>query len=202
MLFARIFGLLLRIFRAEDIIIVPQTKEQWERQFASGKWDRLQEGQPNTAELARLISEYASMRRTPVRILDVGCGNGGLARLLCKESGIAYTGIDISEAALAAARSAAPNANFISADAEQPPSNIGTFDVLVFNEVLYYMNPDRSLPRYHSYAEPNARVFISVLHFWRTPFVFHRIRRHLRIDTQFCIADRSHKWDIAVCTYI
>lgn len=197
MLFARIFGLLLRIFRGEDIIIVPQTKEQWERQFASGRWDRLQEGQPNTAELARLISEYASTRRTSVRVLDVGCGNGGLAQLLCKEPGIAYTGIDISDTALATARSVAPNANFISANAEQPPPDIGVFDALVFNEVLYYMNPDRVLPRYRLYAATDARILISMLHFWRTPFVSHRIRHHLRIDARFRVANRLHQWDIA-----
>lgn len=174
-----------------------QTKEQWERQFAAGTWDRLQDGQPNTAELARLIFEYAGTRGKPIRVLDVGCGNGGLARLLGEDSGIAYTGIDISETALAAARMVAPKAHFIAADAEQPPPNIGAFDVLVFNEVLYYMNPDRVLPRYRRYATADARVFISMVRFWRTPFIFHRMRRYLRIDTRCRVTDRSHTWDIA-----
>lgn len=197
MLFARVLGFLSRLFFGEDVVLVRQTKEQWERQFADGTWDRLQEGQPNTAELARLISEYASTRGTPVRVLDVGCGNGGLARLLCKEPGIAYTGIDISETALATARTVVPNAHFIAADAEHPPPGIGTFDVLVFNEVLYYMNPDRVLPRYRMYATVDARVFVSVVCFWRTPFIFRRIRRHLHIATRFRITDRSQQWDIA-----
>lgn len=178
------------------MVLVQQTKEQWERQFADGTWDRLQEGQPNTAELARLISEYADMRGTPVRVLDVGCGNGGLAKLIATEPGIDYTGIDISETAITAARMVAPKARFIAANAEQPPSDIGTFDVFVFNEVLYYMNPDRVLLRYHIHAKKDARIFISMLRFWRTPFIFHRIRRHLRIDTRLSVVDRSHRWDI------
>ncbi|HEY4501211.1 MAG TPA: class I SAM-dependent methyltransferase [Candidatus Paceibacterota bacterium] len=193
---------LRRVFHGEDVILVQQTKEQWERQFANGTWDRLQEGQPNTAELARLISEYAGMRGAPVRVLDIGCGNGGLAKLIAMKPNIDYIGIDISETALAAARTVAPKARFIATDAEQPPSDIGTFDVFVFNEALYYMNPDSVLTRYCLYATADARIFISVLRFWRTPFIFHRIRRHLRIDTRFRIADRSHKWDIAVGHFI
>ena len=156
---------LARIFKGEDVILVPQTKEQWERQFADGTWDRLREGQPNTTELARLIFEYAHTKGGNIRVLDVGCGNGGLARLLTIGSGIAYTGIDISETALAAARVLVPRGIFITADAEQPPSDMGAFDVLVFNEVLYYMNPDRVLPRYHMHATADTRIFISVLHF-------------------------------------
>jgi SAM-dependent methyltransferase len=200
--FARISGLLRRLLLGEDVLLVRQTKEQWDRQFAAGTWNRLQEGQPNTDELARLISDYARTKGGSIRVLDVGCGNGGLARLLTAESSIAYTGIDISETALAAARMAAPHTHFIAADAEQPPPDMETFDVLVFNEVLYYMNPDRVLPRYRIYATADARVFISMLRFWRTPFVFHRIRRHLRIDTRFRVSDRSHQWDIATGCFL
>ncbi len=173
-LLKRISGFVHRFLRGEDVVIVQQTKEQWERQFATGKWDRLREGQPNTAELARLLSA---------------------------KSDIAYTGIDISEAAIKAARTLVPNGNFIVADAEKPPSDMGVFDVLVFNEVLYYMNPDRVLPRYHIHATKDAHILISVAHFWRTPFVFHRIRRHLCISTRFEVADISRRWNIAIGTY-
>lgn len=198
MLFARVLNFLYRLLLGEDIVLVQQTKEQWERQFADGTWDRLQDGQPNTVELARLITEYASTHGTPVSVLDIGCGNGGLARLLDRESGIEYTGIDISETALDAARAIAPNAHFIAADVEQSQPDIGEFNVLVFNEVLYYMNPDSVFQRYRLYATDDTRVFISVLRFWRSPLIFHRIRRHLQIDTCFRVSDRSHEWDIAV----
>ena len=198
MLFSKVSIFLSRLILGEDVVLVRQTKEQWERQFADGTRNRLQEGQPNTVELAKLITEYARTRGTSVRVLDVGCGNGGLALLLGSESGIAYTGIDISETALAAARTVAPGAHFIVADVEQPQPDMGAFNVFVFSEVLYYMNPDIVLPRYHLYATDDARVFVSVLRFWRTPLIFQRIRRHLRIDTRFRIFDRSHEWDIVV----
>lgn len=196
-LLKRIFGFMRRLFHGEDVVLVLQTKEQWDRQFVDGKWDRLQTGQPNTIELARLTSNYARTKNGNVRVLDIGCGNGGLARLLIEEKNITYTGIDISDTALKAARTIVPHGNFIATDAEQPPSDIGTFDVLVFNEVFFYVNPYRALPRYHLHATLDARVFISVVRSWRTPFVFHRIRRHLYIDTRFHISDGSHQWDIA-----
>ena len=74
--------------------------------------------------------------------------------------------------------------------------------ILVFSEVLYYMNPDRVFPRYRRYAVAGARVFVSVVRFWRTPFIFHRIRRHLHIDEKFRIANSSHRWDIATGHFI
>lgn len=201
-MFARVFSLVRRLFLGEDVVFVRQTKEQWEQQFAAGTWDRLKEGQPNTIELARLILDYVRERGGNIRVLDVGCGNGGLARLLAAEPGITYTGIDISETALVTARTAVPNARFIAMDAEQSPLDIGTFDILVFSEVLYYMNPDRLLARYHKHATDDARVFISVLRFWRTPFLFYRIRRFLCIDTRFRVSDCSHQWDIAVGRFL
>lgn len=194
----RFFSFLKKVFSGKDFLLVQQTKEQWERQFDSGTWDRLQEGQPNTSELARLILNYARTRNKSVRVLDVGCGNGGLARLLCRDPSIAYTGIDISETAIRSARSLVPYGNFIVADVENPPSGIDIFDVFVFNEVLYYMNPDRVLPRYRIHATADAYMLVSVVRFWRTPFVFHRIRHYLRIDRRFRVADNSRQWYIAV----
>ncbi len=202
MLFARIFGFLSRLFLGEDVVLVQQTKEQWERQFADGTWDRLLEGQPNTIELAKLISEYARTRGTPVRVIDVGCGNGGLARLITGDSGIDYTGIDIAEAAVASAREVAPRGTFIVGDAMNPPEDLGVFDVLVFNELLYYLDPRIILPRYRIHANSDARVYISVVRFWRSWFLWRRIKQNPRFYKQFIVKGASRRWDIAICTYL
>lgn len=199
-LLKRILGFLQRLLRGEDVVLVSHTREQWEQQFAAGKWNRLQEGQPNTAELARLIFDYADTKGGRLRVLDVGCGNGGLARLIADT--VDYTGIDIATSAITSAREVAPHGTFIVGDAMNPPENLGVFDVVVFNEVFYYMNPDRSLSRYHIHATADARIFISVLHFWRTPFVFQRIRRYMHFDTRFYVSDDVCRWDIAVGHFI
>ncbi|MFA6408207.1 MAG: methyltransferase domain-containing protein [Candidatus Paceibacterota bacterium] len=195
---SKILKFFLRILRGEDVVLVSQTKERWEHQFADGKWDRLQEGQPNTSELARRIMEYVATKEGRIRILDIGCGNGGLSRLLVGNANFEYLGVDISAIAIDVAQKLAPSGQFVVADAEYPSPDLGMFDVLVFNEVFFYMNPDKVLARYRAHAATGARVFISVVRSWRTPFVFHRVRQHLHIDTNARVSDSSHQWDIVV----
>lgn len=189
---------LSRIIHGEDVVLVSRTKDQWERQFAEGKWDRLKEGQANTVLIAGLVGDYARARGEPIRVLDVGCGNGGLARLVASIPGVDYTGIDLSEAAIGAARAFVPEGTFLVADAEHPPEDLGVFDLLVFNEMLYYIDPDCVLPQYRSHVAPGAHVIVSVVRSWRTPFVFFRIRHVLRIEKWLCASDPESRWDIAI----
>lgn len=188
-----------RIFRGEDILLVPQASEEWENQFAAHAWDRLQEGQANTAEIARHILADARTKGDRIRVLDVGCGNGGLARLIAHM--VDYTGIDVAPSAIASAREVAPEGTFIIGDATHPPQNLGVFDVLVFNEVLYYMNPSMLLPRYKGYANSRARVYVSVVRFWRSWFLWRRIALQLRLTELAVVSDATHRWDIAIGTY-
>lgn len=193
----RFSGFFARILRGEDIVLVPQTKERWERQFATGRWNRLQEGQANTAEIARLILEYARTKSGRIRVLDVGCGNGGLARLIA--SATDYTGIDIAESAIAPARTATPQGTFFVGDAEHPREDIGTFDVLVFNELLYYLDPRTVLPRYRIHANSGAQVYISMVSFWRSWFLWRRIKRVIRLPRSFRVGNgKRNEWDIAI----
>lgn len=194
----RVVRFLRKVMRGGDPIMVRQSKDAWERQFADGKWDRLREEQPNTAKLARLVLNYAKSKSGSIRVLDVGCGNGGLARIIAGDTAIEYTGIDIAPSAIASAQEVAPSGTFIVNDAANPPGNLGLFNALVFNEVFYYLDPRTTLPRYRAHAARGARIYISVTRSWRTPFIFRRIRRHLRIDTRFRVSDHSHRWDIAV----
>lgn len=197
----KLLKFLKRVFQGEDVVLVKQSKAHWDAQFVDGKWDRLASGQRNTELLAKLVLEQRQ-DGTPLRVLDIGCGNGGLARLIAGESGIDYTGIDISETATHAAQEHTPTGQFRTVDAEHPPEDLGRFDVLVFNEVFFYINPDTTLPQYRSHATVGAKVFISVVRSWRTPFVFRRIRRHMHIEKYVRVADSSERWDIAVGRFI
>lgn len=197
MLFARFSNFVSRLLLGEDVVLVQQTKEQWERQFRDGTWDRLQERQPNTIELARLISEYARTRETPIRVLDVGCGNGGLARLIADT--VDYTGVDISTFAVASARKVAPRGTFFVMDAAYPREDLGTFDILVFSELLYYLDPRIILPRYRIHINPGAPVYISIVRFWRSWFVWRRIRSVLHVERSMSVRHpiSGQCWDIA-----
>lgn len=191
----KLLRLIVRVLQGRDIILVSQTKAQWNRQFADGKWDRLEEGQANTMELARHILELAHLKGH-LRVLDVGCGNGGLARCLTDDSRITYTGIDISDVALAAARKNGPRGHYVLADAGHPPPSLGVFDILVFNEVLFYIRPDEALAAYESHASVNALVLVSVIRSWRTPLLFRRIGRRITSRKRWSVADGEHVWDL------
>lgn len=71
-------------------------------------------------------------------ILDVGCGGGGLARALSAK-GAKVTGVDPQEAALATARSRAPEAVFQQAGAEALPFPDASFDRVVFLNSLHHV---------------------------------------------------------------
>jgi SAM-dependent methyltransferase len=106
-----------------------------EKRYATGRWDYMR----GSAEAHRysLIAGCAGYYVPgPRRILDVGCGDGILQERIGYTH---YVGVDMNAAAIARARSRENGStSFVLADARryEPP---GTYDVLVFNESLYYM---------------------------------------------------------------
>lgn len=76
-----------------------------------------------------------------LRVLDLGCGNGTLTRVLA-ELGHEVTGIDSSDTQLALARSTFPGIEFIKADATNfHPGK--QFDVVFSNAVLHWIDDDK-----------------------------------------------------------
>ena len=104
--------------------------------------------------LAALESVVPSL--AGVRILDVGCGSGGLARLLAEE-GAEVTGIDPNLEALTAARTLAPAARFEEASAEALPFEDAAFDVVLVVNALHHVPldaMDRALAQAARVARP------------------------------------------------
>lgn len=132
----------------------------WDRMFAQGEWDYLD----GTSEAARyaLIAGYVHRLRGPAALLDVGCGAGVLCQYLDR-SRVSYTGIDVSETAIAQARERFPESRFGVSDlAQYEPANGQKFDVVVFNEVLPHVDdPLGSLRRYLSFLLPSGLAVIS-----------------------------------------
>lgn len=87
----------------------------------------------------RLLDHLPADR--PLRVLDVGCGNGRFGVFLHQHlSGeIAYHGIDNSPDLLAFARSALPTATFTQQDIITHPPTSGTYDLVVLFGVIHHV---------------------------------------------------------------
>jgi ubiquinone/menaquinone biosynthesis C-methylase UbiE len=84
-----------------------------------------------------------------LKVLDVGCGTGEIG-LLFAEMGHHVTGLDLSDKMLARAREKASKklfeASFRKGDAEVPPFDTGTFDVVVNRHLLWTLpHPDAAV---------------------------------------------------------
>ena len=117
---------------------IDNTSDSWDGVYRRNYAEKLN----STAQRARnhLISGMiADVSEEHSRILDVGCGVGTIYRLI-RHHVVDYKGIDMSQIAIAqCARTfgTQPGVSFEVAQFENFES-APTFDVIVFNEVLYY----------------------------------------------------------------
>jgi SAM-dependent methyltransferase len=82
--------------------------------------------------------------RTPIRVMEVGCGTGALCRYL--PSTVQYVGVDIDEGYVAAARRRFPDRVFEHADVGDPitfETFSGGFDLVIAFGVLHHLDDDQ-----------------------------------------------------------
>ncbi|WP_157851668.1 class I SAM-dependent methyltransferase [Streptomyces monomycini] len=109
------------------------------------------------------------LKRLPrgARVLDAGCGTGRpTCAQLCAGGGLDVTGIDVSEAMLAAARANVPEARFLLVDLlGEQATGLGTFDAVVsFFCLMNLPEPVfvSALARFASLARPDGAVIVGV----------------------------------------
>ena len=162
---------------------------------ARGGWDRLRD----SAEAGR----YAAVRSAVERhapdgfVLDLGCSQGILQEGLRYRR---YVGVDRYVPALHRARGAgAPGTTFVAAD-------VSTFvpdaapDVVVLNEVLYYLpHPVRVVERYAGFLAPGGVVVVSCYaRTWPTRRLLRRLCRRLDLRSAERVAAGRHAWEVVV----
>jgi ubiquinone/menaquinone biosynthesis C-methylase UbiE len=92
----------------------------------------------------KIVAEIAAL--SPRSFLDAGCGEGFVAQRVLREiPGLELTGCDVSEAALAVAASANPDARFVPGSVVALPFADKSFDVVGCFEVMEHLPGD--LPR-------------------------------------------------------
>ena len=142
------------------------TTEAWTAAYSSGRLDYYGE----LDELARysVLVGYtgwaARSRHDAPRVLDVGCGTGLLRRLLDGVAWSEYVGVDLSETAIETARTGPTDrSRFVVGDVMT--LDLGRFDIIVANEVLYYAPEPRAfLDQLRASLAPGGLLLLSV---WR-----------------------------------
>jgi 2-polyprenyl-3-methyl-5-hydroxy-6-metoxy-1,4-benzoquinol methylase len=133
----------------------------WETEYSNGKWAFMRD-LPEVSRYSVIIG-YITYFAHRGAVLDVGSGDGILRERLVQPLR-RYVGVDISSEAIRHARRLEDaQTMFVCADVTQYDPD-DTFDVIVFNEVLYYLNDPLSLlRRYERYVQPGG-VFVISMH--------------------------------------
>ncbi|MDD4254872.1 MAG: methyltransferase domain-containing protein [Methanofollis sp.] len=99
-----------------------------------------------------------------LRVLDVGCGTGAMGLVLA-EMGHDVTGIDLSKGMMQVGEEKAAKQNLSMAfqvgDAEDPPFEPGSFDVVVNRHLLWTLpHPDTALANWYRVLKPGGMVMV------------------------------------------
>jgi ubiquinone/menaquinone biosynthesis C-methylase UbiE len=105
----------------------------------------------------RCLDKLGHSFRDDDLLLDAGCGDGGVARLLRDRVG-EVTAIDVERSSEWREE---PGLTFLVADAEALPFEDGSFDVVHSKDSLHHMHsPVRALAEYHRVLSPGGTALI------------------------------------------
>lgn len=118
-------------------------------------------------------------------LLDLGCAVGSLGRAAWDPPLGHYVGVDISPAAIrdAQTRRYASDTSFVACNLRDFSSD-EQFDSIVFNEVLYYLEPDAAAAQFAraiGYLNPGGLLVVSMKDDPKSHAVLSACRRHARL---------------------
>ncbi len=167
-------------------------------QYRKGVWDHLS----GRGEFSRfsVVAGFCTLLERPASVLDMGCGTGTLERRLRPLGYKNYLGVDVSATAITTAHAdAGDEATFIVGDAETYRSD-AHFDVIVFNEMLYYLDePETVINWWRGQLTEQGFFIISLVEAtggWR---VWLRCSDKLTVLDEVLIEQGPHTWRVRVC---
>lgn len=143
-------------------VILSFNFDRYNQEFKDGLWnfmdDHFNERSRHAIIGGVLIKSFAPQNAS---ILDIGCASGTLTDFLSPEHLANYVGMDASIVALSRGREKRPKVNFIHSRAGSFKPGINKFDVIVLNEVLYYLHPELIFRKYISYLTSNTGFMVT-----------------------------------------
>lgn len=134
------------------------SKKRWEKEFSTGQWDYL-ESTPAERARSAIIGMLCQHYYPRGKILDVGCGLGTMVDFLNQNQKKQYLGLDISEEAIKKARK--KDGQFQVGNFDDFESS-KKFDVIVFNEVLYYLDEKSAFKQALNSLTKNGVIIVSL----------------------------------------
>lgn len=140
-----------------------QPESKWDKEWRQGDWNYMDTVPIERSRIA-VIGGVFSRIYAPVNssVLDVGCGEGAIADYLLPEQRSHYVGLDLSKEAIHLAkkkRGAPMKFVHIAAHHFQP---VHKFDVIIFSEVLYYVEYEKILNQYDVFLKGKGVIIISI----------------------------------------
>ena len=107
---------------------------------------------PHTCNFVAPIVLSELKKRNVVRVLDVGCGNGALCRMV-KDAGFDVVGAEYDEEGVRIAARAHPDIRFFRCGVQDDPADLlaqcgGAFDAVVSTEVIEHLFAPQLLPQF------------------------------------------------------
>ena len=175
-------------------------KSTWEKQFANGDWDVL--ASESEAKHYEVIVQFYNNYARGKAVLDVGCGQGVLYGYLNKANPdkFIYQGIDISENAIKQASRRYENIKFKNLDFENEILN-EKFDVIIFNESLYYFNRPLSKIKgcVQNYLNKEGLIIISMCNYLGNDVIWEKLKKNYQfLETRDVVNKKEQEWKVAL----
>jgi 2-polyprenyl-6-hydroxyphenyl methylase/3-demethylubiquinone-9 3-methyltransferase len=146
-----------------------------------------------------LVAGYVTHVSSSPDVLELGCGQGPLARLLAQLGMASYLGVDLSDEAVRQAEMLAiPNAEFHAADFELWQTD-RTFDIVVFSESLYYARtPLETFCRYARLLRPGGAFVVSMINYPHARSIWRGLAKVFDIVDSTRVTRGSRDCDVAI----
>ena len=139
------------------------SEKKWDKEWSKGEWNYLETNaieRSRIAVIGGVLSQTYSHKNATV--LDIGCGEGAISDFLIPSQRLNYVGLDISKEAILLAKSKRGHPmKFVHSSAHlfEPAHK---FDVIIFSEVLYYLEFEKILTQYANFLSSTGIIIISI----------------------------------------